>query len=176
MQRMKRINIILSTAALLCVAASCDITPGGGSGEKVSILFSTATGNEEGEDVVLRSAATAESETQVFSLGSNLYLYATLKPEADELRAEVAPAEGQKVYLSAYNTGGTRVAHVLYTYTGGKLVSPDVLKVEPDQTYNFTAYSYYNNTTETPAATNIHPAKDLVWGQQTKEITADSRR
>jgi hypothetical protein len=164
-------------AVLLCVAASCDITPGGGSGEKVAILFSTATGNEEEEDVVLRSDGVGESETQVFSLGSDLYLYATWKPEADELRAEVAPAEGQKVCLSAYSAGSTTpVSTAMYTYTGGQMVADEdnLLEVEPGHSYNFTAYSYYNST-ETPSATDVDPVKDLVWGQQTKEITSGSR-
>jgi hypothetical protein len=167
-------------AVLLCVAASCDITPGGGSGEKVSILFSTATGNEEGDDIVLRSAATAESETQTVSLGHGLFLSATLKPDTGgELRDAEALAEGQKVYLSAYEAGtGTLKGTALYTQTGGKLVADggSGLEVETGSTYDFTAYSYYNNATDTPSATNVDPEKDLVWGQQAgKAITANDR-
>jgi hypothetical protein len=161
--------------ALLCVATACDITPNGGLDGKVAIIFSTTTSNEEGDDEVLRSAGAEKAETQTVSLGGDLYLSATLRPvaaAADELRATAAePGEGQKVCLLVHTAGtNTLVDSVLYIYTGGQLVAGKTFSVDPG-TYDFTAYSYYNST-ETPATANIDPAKDLVWGQQTKEITA----
>jgi hypothetical protein len=103
-----------------------------------------------------------------------------LKPDtAGELRAAESLANGQKVYLSAYEAGtGTLKGTALYTQTGGTLVADggSGLEVETGSTYNFTAYSYYNNTTDTPSATNVDPEKDLVWGQQAgKAITANDR-
>jgi hypothetical protein len=172
---MKRISIALLMAALLCVATACDITPGSGLDGKVAIRFAVSTGNEEGDDEVLRSAGVVDSETQTVSLGGDLFLYATLRPAADELRAaEVNLAEGQKVWLSAYTPSGTLTDQALYTYAGGRLISADSVKVEPG-TYNFTAHSYYNNTTDTPGTTAIDPDKDLVWGQQTKTVSATDR-
>jgi hypothetical protein len=103
-----------------------------------------------------------------------------LKPDtAGELRAAESLANGQKVYLSAYEAGtGTHKGTALYTQTGGTLVADggSGLAVETGSTYNFTAYSYYDNTTDTPSATDVDPAKDLVWGQQAgKAITANDR-
>jgi hypothetical protein len=173
----------MMAAALLFLLSSCVIEPGIGSGQKVSVKFAASTGNEADDDIVLRSAATAESETQTVSLGHGLFLSATLKPDTagagGELRAAEPLANGQKVYLSAYNAGtSTRTGIALYTYTNGNLVadSGSGLEVEVGKTYDFTAYSYYNNTTDTPSATNVDPAKDLVWGRQAgKAITTNDR-
>jgi hypothetical protein len=180
---MKRVSITMMAAAMLFLLSACVIEPGMNSGQKVAIRFAASNGNEAGDDIVLRSAATAETETQTVSLGGDFFLYATLTPEAadaaGELRAAEPLDEGQKVYLSAYEMGtGTHVGTVLYTYTNSNLVAEggNELVVETGKTYNFTAYSYYNNTTDTPSATNVDPAKDLIWGQHAdKAITADDR-
>jgi hypothetical protein len=178
---MKRVSTTMMAAALLFLLSACVIEPGIGSGQKVSVMFSASTGNEAGDDIVLRSAATAESETQTVSLGHGLFLSATLKPDTagagGELRAAEPLKEGQKVYLLAYEAG-TLKGTVLYTQTSGNLVAEggNGLVVEIGKTYNFIAYSYYDNTTDTPSATNVDPAKDLVWGQQAGKTIADNDR
>jgi hypothetical protein len=180
---MKRISETMMAATLLFLLSSCVIEPGIGSGQKVSVKFAASTSNEAGDDIVLRSAATAESETQTVVLGHGLFLSATLKPDTagagGELRTAVPLAEGQKVYLLAYEAStGTHVGTALYTQTGGTLVADggSGLEVETGSTYNFTAYSYYDNATDTPSATNVDPAKDLIWGQHVnKAITANDR-
>jgi hypothetical protein len=169
-------------AVLLFLATACEIEMENTSNKKVAVMFSATTGDEEGDDIVLRSVATGEPHTQVVSIGNDLYLYATLTPDpsdaSGQLRVAVPPAEGQKICLSAYSQGTTTcVSSVMYTYIGGKLVADDdeLLAVEPG-IYNFTAYSYYNNTTESPGTSDINPAKDLVWGQQdNRTITSDDR-
>jgi hypothetical protein len=180
---MKRVSITMVAAALLFLLSACVIEPGMDAGRKVAIRFAASNGDEAGDDIVLRSAATATPETQTVSLGGDFFLYATLTPEAadaaGELRAAEPLANGQKVYLSAYEAGtDTHVSTVLYIYTNGNLVAEggNGLEVETGSTYNFTAYSYYNNTTDTPSATNVDPAKDLIWGQQAnKAITAEDQ-
>jgi hypothetical protein len=176
---MKRISVAMTMSALLLLLAACDGEWGGRSGGgKVAIRFAASTDNAAGNDVVLRSGRVGQpAEEQMVSLGDDLFLYAALTPAASggELRMAVPLSEGQKVRLSAYETGtSTLVDDVLYTCTGGELVSDDALMLEVG-TYDFTAYSYYD-TGETPGTTAIHPDKDLVWGQQLgKEISADSR-
>jgi hypothetical protein len=181
------------TVGLLLLPAACDITPDIRSGgKKVAIRFSANTINEEGGEEVLRSAGVGEADTQTQTqtmlLDSDLFLYATLKPDstgaADELRAAIPLAEGQKVCLVACGSVETspdnweykQVATATYTCTAGQLVADEgqPLEVELGGTYDFTAYSYYNSS-ETPLASDIDPAKDLVWGRQTKEITDNDR-
>jgi hypothetical protein len=161
--------------ALLLLAAACDQEPGSASGDKVAILFEATTNDYEGIDEAVRSAAATEPATEMVSLADGLYLYATLKPEPAELRAYVPPKEGQKVRFSAHNTAGTQVATAQYTYTGGKLVADNQAPflVEPGR-YTFTAYSYYESS-ETPSAGNIQPAKDLMWGPQVKDVKDNDR-
>jgi hypothetical protein len=167
----------MMAAALLFLLSACVIEPGIGSGQKVSVKFAASTSDEAGDDIVLRSAATAKSETQKISLGHGLFLSATLKPDTGgELRDAVSLAEGQKVYLLAYEAG-TLKETVLYTQTGGTLVAEggNGLVVEIGKTYNFIAYSYYGSG-ETPETTHVDPAKDLIWGQQTGKTITDSDR
>jgi hypothetical protein len=167
------------TVGLLILLSACVMEPGMDSGRKVSVKFAASTGNEAGSDIVLRRAAAEQPETQTVALGKGRFLSATLKPDVgDELRATESLADGQKVYLSAYEAGtDTHVSTVLYTYTGGNLVADggSELEVAPG-TYDFTAYSFYDNTTDTPSTTDVDPAKDLVWGQHAnKEITEEDQ-
>jgi hypothetical protein len=175
---MKRVSVAMMMSALLLLLAACDGEWSGRSSGKVSVRFAVSTDNAAGNDVVLRSGRVGQpAEEQMVSLGDDLFLYAALTPESTgaELRAFVPLSEGQKVRLSAYETGtSTLVDDVLYTNTGGELVSDDALMLEVG-TYDFTAYSYYDSG-ETPGTTTIHPDKDLVWGQQlNKEISVDNQ-
>jgi hypothetical protein len=116
-----------------------------------------------------RSAGENPLETKEIHLENDLFLYATLRPDPDALRAgtEEALVANQRVYLRAYNQGtASLVAGAEYTYTGGKLV-PDggaPLGVNAG-TYDFVAYSHYKSATD-PVTTNIDPANDLIWGRQ----------
>jgi hypothetical protein len=116
-----------------------------------------------------RSAGENPLETKEIHLENDLFLYATLRPDPDALRAgtEEALVANQRVYLRAYNQGtASLVAGAEYTYTGGKLV-PDggsPLGVNAG-TYDFVAYSHYKSATD-PVTTNIDPVNDLIWGRQ----------
>jgi hypothetical protein len=148
-------------------------------GEKVTVDFLIGGGDYDSVDEDIRTLRGGGSETVDVSLDDGFYLQATLKPElAGELRAEVSLSEGQRVYMSAYASGGsTAVATAMYTYTGGKLVADanSPLGVEPG-TYDFVAYSYYGSTAD-PATAGIDPLQsDLVWGKALAQpITATSR-
>jgi hypothetical protein len=171
----------MGAAFVLFLLPACDKDAEVGSGEKVAVIFAASAGDYEEDAVVVRSAGMEEPETQVISLGDDLFLYATLRPDSTaasgELRAAVAPAEGQQICFSAFNTGtSTLVKSIMYTYTDGELVSDEKMLLEPDVTYDFTAYSYYNNTTDAPAASTINTSKDLVWGRQAGKKITDTNR
>jgi hypothetical protein len=158
-------------ACLPVFFSSCEKELNGG-GEKVPVRFAVSAGDYEESEGAVRSFGSEAPETKVVPIGDDLYLYATLKPDpdatSDELRAGIALADGQKVYLAAYEQGTSTPAAptTLYTCTGGQMIADggNPLGVEPG-TYDFVAYSYYNSS-ETPAASNINPVKDLVWGSQ----------
>jgi hypothetical protein len=143
-----------------------------GSGQKVAVNFSVVSGGYDANEEAVRSFDTEESETEVVHLEKDLYLYAKLVADEDEVRAVTTSAliEGQRVHLEAYYTSSGSIAGSAdyHANSQGKLVLDDPdqpLEVDPALgPYDFAAYSYYQSTGAL-SATNINPtASDLVWG------------
>jgi hypothetical protein len=155
-------------------------------GERIVVDFSVSSADFEAGEEVIRSGNAEEAENEMVSLGDEWYASATLVPapvEAsteEDLRAAVPLVENQKVCLAAYTFGdgsSTPVSSATYTYIGGQLVADNnqPLGVEPGK-YDFVAYSYFKKANEAPATANIHPDKDLVWGNMAgRTISATDR-
>jgi hypothetical protein len=140
-----------------------------GTGRKVAVNFSV-TGTDYIDETRSSVAQASELETTIIPLGDGFYLRATLTEEpVDKLRATVPLVEGQKVRLAAFqNTTSTlEGATADYFYTGGKLTPADPsapLLVDENATYNFVAYSYFNDVTNYPVLANISSDNQLLWG------------
>jgi hypothetical protein len=167
------IHICLSIGLLCglsCLLSSCDKELlGENSGRKVAVDFSV-TGNDYVDETRTSVARLAEPETTIIPLRDGLYLRATLTEEpTDQLRATIALAENQKVRLAAFRgtTSTQEGVSADYVYSGGKLIPVNnlyPLLVDENATYNFVAYSYFNETAEYPLLTNISSNKQLLWG------------
>ncbi|MDR0542626.1 MAG: hypothetical protein LBH19_10530, partial [Dysgonamonadaceae bacterium] len=138
---------------------------------KVVVRFNVSQGSRSTTSPV-RGLYPAEGETVEWPVpGSDLCLSATLAPSDDApLRGVVPLAPGTRLWIGAYNGGGSLVDSLNCTVDGnGNLVSGvDGLTVDAGE-YTFVAYSY-NSPTALPAysatITNINPSgADLLWGK-----------
>jgi hypothetical protein len=171
----------VGAVGLLLFFAACEkeIPANIGEGKKVSILFSIEPTGYNTVDEMVRSADALEPVTSTIPLNDDLFLQATLVPDAEEeLRAPIELADGQKIRFVAYDISDSSspVDSKLYTYsTYTKKFTPDgePLGVEPDGTtvYRFVAYSYFGETGVAPAAAAIDPVHDLVWGKAATDRT-----
>jgi hypothetical protein len=171
--------IVMGLSGLTLLLSACEKEMSEvGSGEKVEIFLSAGSAGYGAGDEVLRRVQDWTPETVIVPLEDNLYLSATLVPDAvedlvsDELRA--ALANNQRIRFAAYN-GASQVGIATYSYsTGTGKFTPvgNPLGVEPTgTTYRFTAHSYFNSAT-TPAEANIAPSADLVWGYKDQAVNA----
>jgi hypothetical protein len=176
---MRGTNLAAAVGVMLLLAAcEKEIPAGGGTGEKVTILFSINTSNYNIEDKVLRSADAGEAVTATIPLSDGLYLRATLTPDPEEeLRLPTPFLDGQKIRFIAFNaTTEAEVDSKVYTWStsAGKFIpDADPLGVVPDDgtIFRFVAYSYFGETGVTPVASNINPVHDLVWGKTATDQT-----
>jgi hypothetical protein len=162
--------IIGLLCGLSCLLSSCEKELlSEGTGRKVAVDFSV-TGNDYIDDTRSSVAQAPELGTTIIPLGDGLYLRATLTEEpVNKLRATVALAENQKVRLAAFRgtTSTQEGVSADYVYSGGKLVPVNnlyPLLVDENATYNFVAYSYFNETAVYPPLENIPSDKQLLWG------------
>jgi hypothetical protein len=176
--KMRTKAMLMGLSGMMFLLAACEKElPDVGSGETVEVFLSAGTSDyETSGEVRSFGAQELKPETVIVPLEDNLYLSATLIPDAaddlasDELRA--ALANNQRIRFAAYN-GASQVGIATYSYsTGTGQFTPigNPLGVEPTGTnYRFTAHSYYNSAT-TPAEANIAPSADLVWGYKDQAV------
>jgi hypothetical protein len=175
---MNKTRITVSLAVLAFLLSACEEETG--LGEKVNVTFSVNNVGYDASGEGVRSAAAMEPESTVIPLGSDLYLYATLIPDADAGGLRAALSASQKVRFEAFNTDGTVAAPAVdyyYSEGQGRLVAEDEehpLEVAAGGSYRFVAYSYAHDPTAYPTPiADIDPSGiDLVCGKANKTISA----
>jgi hypothetical protein len=170
---MKKIGVLV-LAGLAVLLAGCEKEGAlEGSGEKVAVNNSLGDVVYSGNETVTRGDA-PEMETVSVALGEGLFMHTTIEKNREaDMRAGEALEDGVKVRVVAYN-GSTAESTAEYTVMNGALTTATALEVSTGTPYTFVAYSYNSAISPTypgPAIT-VDPANDLLYGKESKTITA----